>query len=106
MGAEFICFIDSDCVPERNYGEKMLAALKDTTPDENTIVAGNTLSLANGWASNFHDIYGTLNGRILSDQKSLLYGCTCNLAMRLLSSLPQFDESFPNSAFEDVGFSM
>ena len=49
----------------------------------------------------YHDVFGTLNGRSLPDG-SILYGCTCNLSIKLDEVALEFDESFPLAAFEDI----
>lgn len=51
----------------------------------------------------YHDVFGTLNGRSLPD-RSLLYGCTCNLSIDTTIVNIMFDESFPLASFEDVEF--
>jgi hypothetical protein len=51
----------------------------------------------------FHDVFGTLNGRMFRDG-SLLYGCTCNLSVSLAAVPLRIDESFLTAAFEDVDF--
>ena len=51
----------------------------------------------------FHDVCGTLNGRMFKDG-SMLYGCTCNLSIALDLVPLSFDESFRSASFEDVDF--
>ena len=51
----------------------------------------------------FHDVCGTLNGRMFKDG-SLLYGCTCNLSIAVDLVPLSFDESFRSASFEDVDF--
>ncbi len=52
----------------------------------------------------FHDISGTLNGRKLEEDGSILYGCTCNLSIDMATVPLYFDTKFPDAAFEDVEF--
>lgn len=51
----------------------------------------------------YHDLYGTLNGRVAKDG-TLLYGCTCNLSIDAREVGLSFDEDFRDAAFEDVDF--
>lgn len=68
------------------------------------IICGKTLSHAPDTAVGlYHEVFGTLNGRMLKDG-SILYGCTCNLSISLADVGLLFDTSFPNAAFEDVDF--
>jgi len=54
-------------------------------------------------AGRFHDVFGTLNGRMFTDG-SLLYGCTCNMSVSFTACPLRFDEDFRTAAFEDVDF--
>lgn len=51
----------------------------------------------------FHDVFGTLNGRMLPD-KTLLYAPTCNMGIRMCSVDVGFRSVFPEAAFEDIDF--
>lgn len=51
----------------------------------------------------FHDLHGTLNGRV-TRHTSMLYGCTCNLSITAAAVPLDFDEAFRAAAFEDVEF--
>ena len=68
------------------------------------IVCGKTLADARNTAVGlYHEVFGTLNGRMLEDG-SVLYGCTCNLSISLAGVDLLFDTSFPAACFEDVEF--
>ena len=53
----------------------------------------------------FHDVRGTLNGRLLPDGE-MVYGCTCNLGMSLKHVPTLFDASFPIASLEDLEWVM
>ena len=105
-----VLFLDADCVATESWARHMTSRLSQTA-----VVAGITKSLSNGkdYVSLYHDVFGTLNGRLLpGDQDNLLYAPTCNLGINLplflnsSKSSIYFDPSFPSAAFEDVEFSL
>lgn len=99
-GANVICFLDADCQPNSDWIAMMERAQQETPG----IVCGKTLSDASGTAVGlYHEVFGTLNGRMLSDG-SVLYGCTCNLSISVAGVDLLFDTSYPAASFEDVEF--
>lgn len=99
-GANVICFLDADCQPSSDW-IAMMEKAQQKTPG---IVCGKTLSDAPRTAVGlYHEVFGTLNGRMLSDG-SVLYGCTCNLSISVAGVDLVFDSSYPAASFEDVEF--
>ncbi|QJB55927.1 glycosyltransferase [Pseudodesulfovibrio sp. zrk46] len=101
LGAKFIAFTDSDCLPSDNW----LHALREGFLGSPSchILSGNTLSHDRCWLGKYHERNGTLNGRRISTTDRLLYGPTCNLAISAcLAEKMRFDESFPIAAAEDI----
>lgn len=99
-GANIICFCDADCQPQPGW----LATMEQAQQKTPGIICGKTLSHAPHTAVGlYHEVFGTLNGRMLKDG-SVLYGCTCNLSISVANVELLFDTSFPNAAFEDVEF--
>mmetsp|Transcript_32523 Transcript_32523/g.127539 ORF Transcript_32523/g.127539 Transcript_32523/m.127539 type:complete len:345 (-) Transcript_32523:2806-3840(-) len=99
-----VCFLDADCVvPDANWSAAHRAQQKEVPG----IVCGRTISLnPETWVSLYHDVFGTLNGRMFEDENNLLYGATCNMSIRF-DALPdgfRFDPQFRTPAFEDVEF--
>lgn len=103
QGAEIIAFTDSDCVLSPGW----IKAIKDTfLHNKNAnILSGNTLSYGHTWFDRYHELNGTLNGRVFKDMGYLLYGPTANLAITNQVGISiEFDTSFPNAAGEDIDF--
>ena len=100
-GANVICFLDADCQPSSDWVAMMERAQQDTPG----IVCGKTLAAdAAGTAVGlYHEVFGTLNGRMLEDG-SVLYGCTCNLSISVAGVDLLFDTAYPAASFEDVEF--
>ncbi|KAJ8900736.1 hypothetical protein NDN08_000037 [Rhodosorus marinus] len=99
-----VCFLDADCVvPDANWCAAHRAQQKKLPG----IACGRTISLnPERWVSIYHDVFGTLNGRMLEDENNLLYGTTCNMSIHF-DALPdgfRFDQLFATPAFEDVEF--
>lgn len=102
-GADVVFMTDADCMPDRTWIEAGLDHFR-ANPYAH-ILSGNTVAAGETWFDRYHEINGTLNGRRLRGTDQLLYGPTCNLAMRrvVLESL-KFDEAFPYAACEDIEF--
>lgn len=67
--------------------------------------SGKTVSSGTTWFDTYHDINGTLNGRMFKRSAVLLYGPTCNLAISQAAAKEiTFDECFKNAACEDIDF--
>lgn len=101
LNIKIIAFSDSDVIVSKNWLEQVFLGFVDN-PDAFGI-SGITKSLGNTLFDIYHDINGTLNGRMLQDYNTLLYAPTCNLAL-LFSCFEcvSFDEDFPNAAGEDI----
>lgn len=99
---EYVCFTDVDCLPKESWVESIVEHFERNSKDD--IISGFTASIRQtSIVETFHDCFGTLNGPRLPDQ-TLLYGPTCNLAVRLKTVFVEFDPRFPEAAFEDVDF--
>jgi len=100
LGVQLVAFLDADCLPEPNW----LAVMDRAQRRRPGIFAGRTMAAyPDTYVGLYHDVCGTLNGRRLKNG-SLLYGCTCNLSVNLDRCSQDFDQSFPQAAFEDVEF--
>lgn len=103
LNNDVILFTDVDCIPAINWVEEMVRAFH-AKPSCN-LVSGNTKSHNKTWLGLYHEINGTLNGRVFKKQNNLLYGPTCNLSIsRRVAELLRFNEDFPNAAGEDIEF--
>lgn len=112
-GATLVLFTDADCMPAHGWVAAHVAAQATARG----IASGVTSATSNGVAAQFHNMCGTLNGRVLPDGR-LLYGCTCNLSVAVgpprargrdgappyspPPGLLKFDTAFRHAAFEDV----
>lgn len=103
LDVDIIAFTDSDCVLSEDWMNsihKEFEANKDAQ-----ILSGNTRSYGNTWFDKYHNINGTLNGRIFKGKDILLYGPTANLAITSQVGISvEFDTAFPNAAGEDIDF--
>jgi glycosyltransferase involved in cell wall biosynthesis len=77
--------------------------------DGAVLLSGRTLADGPWLLAAFHNTFGTLNGRFkpLTDGRTLLYACTCNMATSagVFTHLSLwFDEAFPAAAYEDCCF--
>eukprot|EP00891_Asterochloris_glomerata_P005636 jgi/Astpho2/5636/fgenesh1_pg.00079_%23_73_t len=101
LGCTVVCFLDADCLPALDWVGAMEAAQRQ----QPGIVCGRTMSDQPETAVGmYHNVWGTLNGRVLKSDSSLLYGCTCNLSISTELIAADFDVTFPGAAFEDVEF--
>ena len=101
-GVDLVCFTDSDCVPDLHWVEAFVIYFKE---NKTGILSGQTKSFGNSFFSKYHDMNGTLNGRIFTSGKHLLYGPTCNLVIhRDIALKYDFDVNFPLAAGEDIEF--
>jgi len=100
---EIIAFTDSDCILEPNW----VSVIKKSFVNNRkyNILSGKVKSYDQNWFGIYHEINGTLNGRILKGEDKLLYGTTANLAItNLVASKIKFNEEFPLAAGEDIEF--
>lgn len=112
FNTQIICFVDSDCIVGEKWVEsitKAHVAMENDGKVVPIIFSGKTQAFGNSITDQFHDHFGTLNGRVrMGGGDSLLYGPTCNLSIRVcekfVKDLGAFDVSFPDPAFEDVEF--
>jgi len=101
--SDIIAFTDSDCILDTNW----ISTIKKGFIENKTynILSGKVMSYDKNWFGEYHEINGTLNGRILKDEDKLLYGTTANLAItNLVASKIKFNEEFPLAAGEDIEF--
>jgi GT2 family glycosyltransferase len=102
LGARFVLFTDHDCSCDAGWAAALVGALEAG----HVAASGVTRSLGSTWLDRYQDFAGALNGRwALPDRETLIYGPSCNLAVRaeLLADL-RFDERFPTAAGEDYDF--
>ncbi len=100
---DIIAFTDIDCVPDKNWILSIIEKFK--TDKSVSIVSGNTKSFNTNWFGKYHELNGTLNGRIFKNSDLLLYGTTSNLAITgQVAAKLRFNESFALAAGEDIEF--
>lgn len=101
-GIKYVCFTDADCLPKPNWLQSLVQHFEEHPDDD--LLGGITQSLdGSTYVDLFHDVFGTLNGRVLPD-KTLLYAPTCNMGIRMRSVTGNFSTAFPDAAFEDIDF--
>jgi glycosyltransferase involved in cell wall biosynthesis len=80
LKVDHILFLDSDCVADPNWASFMIGKLKQGS----MAVGGLTKALGSDHVSLYHDVFGTLNGRLFTDSKDkLLYNQTWPLAIMM-----------------------
>ncbi|KAJ3054774.1 hypothetical protein HK102_011468 [Quaeritorhiza haematococci] len=98
---QIVGFTDLDCLPSATWVETIHTTF--SLSPRVSILSGRTISAGDTYFDQYHNRFGTLNGRRIG--KSLLYGPTCNLAVRRsVLDCTRFDNTFPCPAFEDVDF--
>ena len=96
----YILFLDADCIADKNWASSMIRRLQK----DSIAVGGITKAIKKDSVSLYHDLFGTLNGRLLwKSKQELLYAPTCNFGINLKCGI-KFDERFPDSAYEDIDF--
>lgn len=102
-GSDIIAFTDTDCILSDMWIENIIATFRRS--QDFNILSGNTVSFDKNWFGKYHDINGTLNGRVFRDSDRLLYGTTANLAITSkVAGMIDFNETFPFAAGEDIDF--
>jgi len=102
-GSDIIAFTDTDCILSDMWIENIITTFRRS--NDFSILSGNTVSFDKNWLGKYHDINGTLNGRIFRDSDRLLYGTTANLAItHKVAETIDFNETFPFAAGEDIDF--
>nr|WP_321498416.1 glycosyltransferase family 2 protein [uncultured Methanolobus sp.] len=103
LSSDVIVFTDVDCLPECVWVENIIKSFQKNRTA--SIISGNTKSLDCCWFDTYHEINGTLNGRVFSDNEFLLYGPTCNIGITSeVAKKISFSNSFPTAAGEDIEF--
>jgi len=101
--SDVVLFTDLDCVPNTDWSEAMVRMF--LIEKKAHILSGMTKSYTKNWLGKYHEINGTLNGRVFLESNQLLYGPTCNLAItRDVAEHLRFDQTFPFAAGEDIDF--
>ncbi|MCC6836975.1 MAG: glycosyltransferase [Bacteroidia bacterium] len=101
--SDIVCFADTDCILAMNWIETIKKNF--LIQREFNILSGNTVSFDVHWYGTYHNINGTLNGRVIKNSDRLLYGTTANLAITSkVASMINFNENFPFAAGEDIEF--
>jgi GT2 family glycosyltransferase len=102
LGAHVVVFTDHDCVCEPGWAAALVGALARGHAG----ASGVTRAFGRTVLDRYQDFAGAMNGRwALPGHAALLYGPSCNLAVRAeaLTSV-RFDEAFPSAAGEDLEF--
>lgn len=99
LGARSVLFTDHDCVCDPGWAAALVGALEAG----HVAASGVTRALGRTWLDRYQDFAGALNGRwALPGHETLIYGPSCNLAVRAeVLSRVRFDERFPSAAGED-----
>lgn len=102
LGADAVLFTDHDCVCEPGWAGALVAALAAGHAG----ASGVTRALGRTLLDRYQDFAGAMNGRwALPSHGALLYGPSCNLAVRAEAlAAVRFDEGFPSAAGEDLDF--
>ncbi len=102
LGARAVLFTDHDCVCDAGWAAALVRALAEGHAG----ASGVTRSLGRTLLDRYQDFAGAMNGRwALPGHAALLYGPSCNLAVRADAlGATRFDEQFPSAAGEDLDF--
>ncbi len=102
LGARAVVFTDHDCVCDPGWA----AALVRGLAAGHAGASGVTRALGRTLLDRYQDFAGAMNGRwALPGHAALLYGPSCNLAVRAEAlAAVRFDETFPSAAGEDLEF--
>ena len=101
--SSFIFFSDHDCILCNDWSYKLTEFMNTYSYGA---AGGLTLSYGKTLIDQFHDVNGTLNGRlILPERRHLLYVPTCNFAIsRMVAQIFRFDTRYRKAAGEDVDY--
>lgn len=102
LGASHVLFTDHDCVCQAGWAHALLSGLAAG----HVAASGVTRSVGRTLLDRYQDFAGALNGRwALPGRNELIYGPSCNLAVRAEAlKTVRFDERFPSAAGEDFDF--
>ena len=101
-GFETVIFTDYDLIFPSNWISNLSQMMRQCNGDVFSCISK---SLSNTWWDYYHDINGTLNGRLLNGTSELIYATTAVLAVssNVLKNM-KFDTSFREAAGEDIEF--
>lgn len=98
-----ICLTDTDCLPSTDWVECMYSSVMEK---KYPIVTGHQYAFGTTYFDKFHDQFGTIGGRRVSDEPKdqMLFGPCCDLGFnRDVATNVKFDTTLP-FAFEDADF--
>ena len=103
LESSYVLFADHDCILSSDWSLKMTEFMNACSYES---AGGLTRAYGKTMIDKFHDINGTLNGRvILPERKHLLYTPTCNFAIsHNVAEDFRFDTRYRNAAGEDVDY--
>lgn len=102
LGYDFIVFSDYDMIFLKNWTTILIRALRGNNRD---IISGTNHSFGKTWWDWYHNVNGSLNGRIFRDSRFLLYATTAALAVKSkVFDKITFNEKFTDAAGEDIDF--
>ncbi len=103
LGADIISFTDSDVILPESWLSNVQKFFMENQSFQ--AVSGKTIAYGKTWYDLYHNINGTLNGRVFKDSEQLLYGPTCNfsIVVEFIGEL-RFSVDFPLAAGEDIDF--
>jgi len=101
--SSYVLFTDHDCILSNDWSLKISNFMEARCYEA---AGGLTRAYGKTIIDKFHDVNGTLNGRlILPERKHLLYAPTCNFAIsHRVAKIIKFDNRYRNAAGEDVDF--
>ena len=103
LHSDVVAFADTDCILQQDWVATIIREFQNNKGFN--ILSGNTISNDRHWFGTYHNLNGTLNGRIIKASDKLLYGTTANLAISAaVNESILFNEGFTIAAGEDIEF--